>query len=207
MRDDGGGHQPPSRCPSSLSAAECGPHSAGRLPWRLVTPRVPACRGALMITDVGRSASPFGMAHGGPAGSTQAAPTRAAGMPGSSGVCAGCPCSPRARGSRRKQGAGLQVSSKLTRVTDLITEGDTASCPLGPQEAPPGRAVLCLKEGAPLAASLEVSTLCPLFPVLRAPPHFLGTPIDLGGTWLAVKFLDSDSTSIAPSLCLFCVVL
>lgn len=70
-----------------------------------------------MIMDVGRLASPFGMAHGGPAGSTRAALTRAAGMPGYSGVWAGCPWGPHARGSQRKQGAGLQVSSKLT---DLI---------------------------------------------------------------------------------------
>ena len=121
---------------------------------------------------------------------------------------AGCPCSPRARGSQRKQGASLQVSSKLTRATDLITQKDTQpAAHSGPQEAPLGRAVLCLKEGVPLAASLEVSTLCPLFPVLRAPPQLLGTPIDLGGTWLAVKFQDSNSTSIPPSFCLFCMVL
>lgn len=126
------------------------------------------------------------------------------GPPGSGGLSLQSPC-PGLTEEAGCQSPSLFQTHQGYRFNN--TEGHTASCPLRPQEAPLGRAVLCLKEGVPLAASLEVSTLCPLFPVLRAPPQLLGTPIDLGGTWLAVKFQDSNSTSIPPSFCLFCMVL
>lgn len=69
-----------------------------------------------MITDVGHSASPFGMAHGSPAGSTQADLTQAAGMLGSSRVWLAVPAVP-VPGAHR--GSRVPVSKSLPNSPGL----------------------------------------------------------------------------------------
>ena len=178
---------------------------------RLATPHVPACRGA-NDNGCGPLSQPVwpgtwwsGSEH---MGSPQTGSWDAGALQGLGELCLGSRC----LGLTEEAGCW---SPSLFRTHQGYrfnnTKGHMASCPLQPSGSPTGQSSLA-GLGAPgawrallFAAFLEVSTLRPLLPVVWGPPHVLGTPIDLGGIWLASN--SRVQIPVPKSLCLFCVVL